>query len=345
MNSSGAPYRIIVADGDGARRALVASLCEADPQIIVVGQAGDGDEAARLTIRLRPVLVLMEASLTGPDGEGGIHRIMADAPTPIVVLVHGTSPRDRSAGERAVRGGALRVIPCPQDLRGTTVGDVWAQHLRSMVKALSQVKVVRRRVAIAPQDRPAVLEIVGIAASTGGPAALGQLLRLLPEDFPVPMVVVQHIAEGFLPGLVSWLDGQLPFDVVTAVHGTRLHPGTVCLATDGQHLEVDTRGRAVLTAAPPVAGYRPSATVLFRSLAASFGRAAAGVILTGMGTDGLDGLRELQRAGGRVLAQDESSSVVNGMPGAVVEAGLAHVVGSIADLAADLAAATDRSVS
>ena len=345
--------RVLIADPCTATRSLLVALCRHDPGIGVVGEAVNGAQAAELARLLRPSLVLMDIGMPGLDGVECTKLIMRESPTPIIVLTNSTSARDVEAGLRAVRHGALTVLPkpsVPESARASAAqaganghdltAEKAARHLVSMVKALSDVKVVRRRSdrpdAVSVHDPSAQLHIIGIAASTGGPPALARLLQELPADLPVPVVVVQHIVEGFLPGLVAWLGADVPFRVVEATDGAHLVPGTVYLAGDGHHLEVDAQLRAHLTGAPPVAGFRPSATVLFASMARTLGPAAIGVVLTGMGTDGLEGLRQLRSAGGRVLAQDQQTSVVNGMPGAVVTAGLAHVVGPVTRLAADL---------
>jgi two-component system chemotaxis response regulator CheB len=347
-----APVRVLIADPCTATRGRLVALCGHDPGISVVGEAVNGAQTAELARLLRPSLVLMDVGMPGLDGVECTKLIMRESPTPIIVLTNSSSARDVEAGLRAVRHGALTVLPkpsAPTTLPSTApgrptqhdvAGEQDGRHLVSMVKALSDVKVVRRRSdrpAKTPSDEPSPrLQIIGIAASTGGPPALARLLQELPADLPVPVVVVQHIVEGFLPGLVAWLGADVPFRVAVAADGQHLVPGTVYLAGDGRHLVVDAQLRAHLTSAPPIAGFRPSATVLFASMARALGPAAMGVVLTGMGTDGLEGLRELRSAGGRVLAQDQQSAVVNGMPGAVVAAGLAHVVGPVPRLATDL---------
>ncbi|NPC84024.1 chemotaxis protein CheB, partial [Pyxidicoccus fallax] len=183
--------------------------------------------------------------------------------------------------------------------------------------------------------RPAV---VALAASTGGPAALFRVLSELPADFPVPLLVVQHIALGFSQGFATWLRTAGPLPVKVAEDGEPLLPGRVYLAPDDKHLGVLPEGRAEVSRAAPVQGFRPSATWLFRSVARVHGPRALAGILTGMGQDGLEGVRELRGAGGYVLAQDEASSIVYGMPGVVVGAGLAHEVVALPSIASRLLA-------
>lgn len=333
------PVRVLIADDSSTARKLLVALCERDPGIVVVGEASDGEEAIRLTIQLRPSLVLMDVHMPGVNGLEATKQIMRDHPTPIVMVTAGTSPRDVEAGLSAVRFGALTVLPKPAG-PGLDGSREDAARLTSIVKALADVKVIRRRVGRDARERSQAVSasrVVAVAASTGGPPALCQFLQHLPTDLPVPVVVVQHIVEGFLPGLVTWLRSEVPFHVVEATHGARLEAGTVYLAPDDRHLEVDPGLRVRLTDAQPTAGFRPSATVLFTSLARNLGSHATAVVLTGMGQDGLEGARQMRNAGGRVLVQDEPTSVVYGMPRAVAEAGIADVQAPVDQLAADIA--------
>ncbi|MFN7144208.1 MAG: CheB methylesterase domain-containing protein, partial [Myxococcota bacterium] len=175
--------------------------------------------------------------------------------------------------------------------------------------------------------------VVAIAASTGGPAAIARVLAPLPQRFDLPILLVQHMTEGFLEGFARHLDETVALRVKLAEDGERLAAGTVYVAPDGHHLGVRA-ARVALSAAPPLDGFRPSGSWLFRSVAEAYGPGAFGVILTGMGTDGVEGLRALRAAGGRALAQDESTCVVYGMPKAAVEAGVVEAALPIADLAA-----------
>lgn len=327
--------RVVVADDSAVARELLVSLCERDPDIAVVGEARDGVQAVWLTARLRPSLVLMDVHMPGMDGLEATKTIMRDTPTPIIMVTAGAASHDVEAALAAVQVGALTLLPKPV-APGVVGFEQSARRLTDMVKALSDVKVVRRRIG-GHRERPAPAtstQILGVAASTGGPPALARFLQHLPVDLPVPVVVVQHIVSGFLPGLADWLRSEVPFHITVATPEQTLQAGTVYLAGDSRHLEVTTDLRARLTDGAPVAGFRPSASVLFGSLARSVGRGATAVVLTGMGSDGLDGARAVRAAGGRVLVQDEASAVVYGMPKVVTDAGLAHFVGPVEELAA-----------
>jgi two-component system chemotaxis response regulator CheB len=280
----------------------------------------------------------MDVQMPVMNGIEATKHIMREQPTPIILVTAGTSPSDVEAALSGLRFGALTVLPKPV-APGVDGSDPGAARMLSLAKALADVKVIRRRDrGTVPSPRPVSREsaVVAVAASTGGPPALAAFLQGLPPDLPAPVLVVQHIVEGFLPGLATWLRSEVPFHVTPAEHGQELLPGTVYLAPDGRHLEVDSQIRARLTTSTPVSGFMPSATVLFRSLARSVGPAATAVVLTGMGRDGCEGARELHAAGGRILTQDEATSVVYGMPRAVADAGIAHLQGTVEDLAADI---------
>ena len=332
------PVRALVVDDSTTARALLVAMLERDDEIEVVGEAADGAAAVTMVATLRPSVVVMDIEMPGIDGFEATKRIMIDAPTPIVIVTAHHDPRDVAVTMQAMQMGALTVLPKPD---GPEDFERRATELASLVKALADVKVVRRRFA-GPPEPPRVspggnLEMIAVGASTGGPAALHRFLGALPTDLGAPVVVVQHIAGGFVPGLVRWLGGAARLPVMLAEDGARLEPGAVHIAPDGFHLEVTSTGRAALTTSPPVGGFRPSVSTLFTSVAKAFGRRAAAVVLTGMGSDGLDGTRAVRARHGLVLAQDERTSTVFGMPKVVIGAGLADVVGPVEDLAAALA--------
>ena len=179
--------------------------------------------------------------------------------------------------------------------------------------------------------------IIGVAASTGGPSALAHILKPLPPSFPAPILVVQHITEGFAPALAAWLDGETALKVVVARQGERPTAGGVWLAPDDYHLQISRAGVIELQQGAPYKGLRPSANHLFRSLAAVYGRRALGIVLTGMGDDGAEGLSVLRQAGGLAIAQDEESCVVYGMPREAVSRRAVDRVLSLDQIAALLA--------
>lgn len=337
------PVRVLLVDDSPTARALLRQLCTDEPRLTVVGEATDGHQAVEQAARLRPSIVVMDVEMPVLDGIEATRQIMTQTPTPILIVTAHYDAADVAFSLRAVQAGALSVLPKPTGPGAPTFRQDAQQFVRT-VKALAGVRPVRRYLnggrRAAPPAAPvdtgtpaAPLRVIGVAASTGGPAALYRLLELLPPRLGVPVLVVQHIADGFAPGLSTWLAGATALPVRLGQHDEPLVPGHIYVAPDRCHLQATRSGRVALSEQPPVAGFRPSASVLLGSLADAYGAAAAGVVLTGMGSDGLDGARALRRAGAPVLAQDADSSVVFGMPRAVTEAGLATSVGTVEQLA------------
>lgn len=335
--------RVLVADDSPTARALLVQILSSDPEIRVVGEARNGVEAVEMTRRIKPDLVTMDVHMPQMDGLEATREIMATAPTPIVIVTGSTQAREVESSMATLRLGALDVLvkPPSPDAPGFEAA---ARDLVAMVKAMAQVKVVRHwrpsspAVPKAPPSRPTApgrvragsepshRQVVAVATSTGGPGALHKLLLGLPPDFGFPIVAVQHITPGFTAGLAAWLGSVCPVRVKVAQEGEVLRPGTAYLAPDDCHLGVSIRGAVALSDAPPVGGFRPSGTFLFESVARAYGGTAVAVILTGMGDDGVEGLRAVRRAGGLIVAQDEATSVIFGMPGAAIAAGLADAV-------------------
>lgn len=326
--------RVLVADDSSTVRTLITTILRADPAIEVVGEAINGRQAVELVAKLRPHVVTMDVNMPVLDGLDATKEIMATTPTPIVIVSSAARDPDVGLSLAAMGAGALLVLPPPRDPRDPAFEANRAEFV-SMIRAMADVKVVRHRIRplqpVEPVPVPhpgraaAPIEILAIAASTGGPAALQRLLIELPRDFPVPTVVVQHIATGFVEGLCLWLNATCRLRVKVAEHGEALRPRMVYLAPDSRHLCIE-HGVARLRDDAPIGGFRPSANYLFETAARSHGAGVAALILTGMGNDGVQGLRAVDRAGGHIVAQDEATSVVFGMPGEAIRAGLPDAV-------------------
>jgi two-component system chemotaxis response regulator CheB len=331
MNSM---IRVLIADDSPTARALLVAILSSDPDIQVVGEACNGAEAVELTRKLRPDVITMDLRMPVMDGFEATKEIMIAVPTPIVIVTASFEAREMDVTMNALRAGAVAAVQKPPG-SGAPAFDEAVRELLTTVKAMALVKVVRHwRPAQATGPVPARSaarsgargKVVAIATSTGGPAALHHLLSKLPAGFPAPILVVQHITSGFTAGLAHWLNQVSAFHVKIAQEGETLAPGTVYLAPDSCHLGVTSRHRIALSNAPPVGGFRPSGTFLFESVAQTFGPATVAVILTGMGEDGVEGLRAVHQAGGTIIAQDEKTSVVFGMPAAAIAAGLTDLV-------------------
>jgi two-component system chemotaxis response regulator CheB len=323
-------------------------ILKEDREIEVVAEAADGHEAVALTAKCQPDVVVMDVMMPTMNGLEATRTIMAETPTPIVLVTASYDPEDSRSFD-ALQAGALVLLAKPPGPQASTFGQE-AAVFRMTVKLMAEVKLVRRRADRPPKPAPGpppastairgrAVEIVAIAASTGGPAALATILGALPATTPVPILVVQHITAGFHQGLVDWLGSVSRLDVRLAANGAPLRGGQVLVAPADSHLGVDARGRASLSADPPISGHRPSATYLFRSVAKRYGSGAVGTILTGMGDDGVAGLRTLKEAGGRVLAQDEATSVVYGMPREAAVLGVVDQVLPLGEVARALASA------
>lgn len=333
--------RVIVAENNVVVRALIVETLRMAPEIEVVGEAWSGAEVIEMTRRLQPGLVIMGAQLQKVDSLEATKEIMTGQPTPIVLVTHDANSQEADIVLSALEAGALAVVSVSSLAEPSTAQQDRDSFLTT-VKAMSQVKLVRRSRRVAVREPPshyplltheAPAQIVAIAASTGGPAAIEAILARLPANFPAPILIVQHIANNFIEGVASWLDRISPLTVKVAKDHEPLDAGTVYLGPDWYHLGVSNRSRIRLADEPPIGGFQPSATYLFESVAQSFGAGVLGVILTGMGQDGVDGLRTVRARGGRVIAQDEASSVVFGMPRAAIEAGIVTEVLPISKIA------------
>lgn len=330
------PIRVLIVDDSPTARALIAAVLRSAPGLEIAGEARDGNEAVVRAKALRPDVITMDFQMPEVDGFSATRRIMLEAPTPIVIVSGSLDVRDVVISMEAMRAGALAIVAKPPSPAAPEFERA-SRQFAATVRAMSQVKIVRRFSTSSPPaptplpPRPALVatekkKIIGIAASTGGPAALHRILSDLGGPPRVPVLVVQHIAIGFAEGLASWLATAVKMPVKLAYDHEPLLPGTVYLSPDQRHLAVGPDGCAEIVSAAPVHGFRPSANVLFESIAQRFGGSGAGVILTGMGEDGVEGLRKLGEAGGFVIAQDEESSAVFGMPRAAIDAGVVNAV-------------------
>ncbi|QEL16621.1 chemotaxis-specific protein-glutamate methyltransferase CheB [Limnoglobus roseus] len=324
--------RVMIVEDSRVVRELLRDLIGRDPRLEVVAAVESAEEALRVLADAAPDIISMDIRLPGMNGFEATRRIMSTRPTPIVVVSASVEADDLKISMNALRAGALAVVEKPVGLAHQQY-EVLSRRLCEQLVNMSQVRVIRQRFnrgvehttpALARPPQPStpgqVFRVLGVVASTGGPAALTQLVGGLPRGFPLPVVVVQHITPCFLVGFADWLGDVTGWPVRIASDGEVASPGVAYLPPADCHLRV-AGNRLEVAHDPPVCHQRPSGTVLFRSLARSAGRAGLGVLLTGMGEDGADGLRELRSAGGYTIAEDESTSVVYGMPAAAVRLG------------------------
>ncbi len=342
MTSGSGPRRVLICEDSLAYATALSRFLEGDEEIDVVGIAPTGEQAIADVERLEPDLLTLDMQLPGMNGLEVVKRLMGSNPLPIVILSSKVAKGSEQAAE-ALAAGALEVL-AKDMLRLDRPDDLWAQAMRSRLRRLSSMRVARppsaRRRKPAPSRAAAGIgsrsaQAIGIGASTGGPPVLETIIGGLPADLSAPVLVVQHMAPGFIEGFARWLDQKLSIEVRIAAQGDRATPG-IWFAPDGAHLLLTGSMRFVLDREPE-GPHRPSVDALLGSLARGVGNEAVGVVLTGMGRDGAAGAAEIRRAGGIVIAQDEASSVVYGMSRAVAEDG-ADLVASPTEIADALAA-------
>ena len=344
MTHRGGPVRVLIVDDSVVMRQLLSTLLAADPEIEVVGTAADPHIARERIKALNPDVVTLDVEMPHMDGITFLRKIMALRPTP-VVMISTLTQRGAETTLEALEIGAVDFIAKPTTDLANGLAEL-ATELQRKVKAAAAVRVGVRRVAPAanlprPQrPRRSTGRIVFIGASTGGVEALKALLVGLPADCP-PTLVTQHMPPRFTAGFAERLNRECPMTVSEAAAGDVIEPGHVYIAPGSHHLEIARAGSQFvcrLSDTPPVSGHRPSVDVLFRSAAHVVGKLAIGVILTGMGKDGAEGLLELRQSGAITLGQDEESSLIYGMPRAAFERGAVmkqHSLGHMADAILD----------
>lgn len=315
--------KVLVVEDSPVVREFLVHILNTDPDIRVVGTAHNGAEAQEAIMRLRPDVVTMDIHMPKLNGLDATRLIMETCPTPIVVVSGSSDPAVVATTFDAMEAGALAVLRRPAGI-GHPDHEATALELVQTVKLMSEVKVVRRwarsRTAPPRMERKAGhCRVVAIGASTGGPPVLQTILSQLPADFPMAILVVQHMTAGFIQGFVEWLGHTSRLPVHVAHHGEEIRAGHVYVAADESHMKAGRNGKIVLTREPPENGLRPSVSCLFRSVADVYGGDAVAGLLTGMGRDGADELKLLRDKGATTFAQDKASSVVHGMPGEAIK--------------------------
>jgi two-component system, chemotaxis family, protein-glutamate methylesterase/glutaminase len=344
--------RVLIVDDSGFFRRRISEILATDKRIEVVGMAADGMEAIRKVAELKPDVVTMDIEMPVLDGISAVRRIMATRPTPILMFSSLTSDGAKAALD-ALDAGAVDYLPkrledLSQDqaeaarilcARVRTIGlrGMAGRVVAPRVASVTSPAPVKSRLALPPRGS---CRIVLIGTSTGGPAALQQVLSKLPADYPVPLLLIQHMPGSFTPAFAERLNQLCAITVKEAAEGDVLRPGTALLAPGGRQMVVEDRRGSVLVHiidSEPGQNYRPCVDITFISAAKAYPGKALAVVMTGMGADGRDGARALKQSGSYIWAQDESSCVVYGMPMAVAEAGLVDQVLPLSDIGPSLA--------
>lgn len=367
--------RVLIVDDSAFMRKAIEIILQKDPEIKVVGHAGDGKEALDALERLDPDVITMDVEMPRMDGIAAVREIMSHKPKP-VLMISSVTKEGAETTLKALDAGAMDFISKPASRVSLDLVNL-EQEIRDKVKAVSKRRppllrpkpVPRPAVSAARSEpdpgskyglvtRPSIVspvpgqtavsmvvkkplgrtirDLVSIGVSTGGPPAVQKVLSALPADFPVPILIAQHMPAAFTAPFSRRLDNACEISVKEAVSGEQLKPGVAYVAPGGRHIRLEAKLSAmtvIVSEKPTEALYKPSANILHESVGKALGRRALGVQLTGMGSDGLEGIRVLKEKGGKALAQSDSTCVVYGMPKAIVDAGLADEIVDIGDMA------------
>ena len=319
--------KVLVVEDSAVQRAFLVHMLKSEPGFAVIGTARNGEEAIAFLNENDPDVITMDINMPKIDGFETTRRIMESKPKPVVIVTATTNPKAVATTFRAMEAGAVAVLPLPPGA-GHPEHEASRRELLQTVRLMSEVRVVKRW----PKERmpsaagvPAKdvsenrnIKVVAIGASTGGPPVIHTILSRLPRDLPVPILIVQHIAAGFVEGFVHWLAASTELPVRVARDGEPAEPGRIYGAPDHYHLGLSPHRVIRLSDAPPENGLRPSVSYLFRSLAAHSAESTLAILLTGMGKDGAAELLAIRDGGGTTIAQSAETCVVNGMPGEAV---------------------------
>lgn len=350
--------RVLVVDDSAYNRMAISQMCESDPAVQVVGTATDGVDAIAKTLRLAPDVITLDLEMPGMDGFTFLRWIMKEQPTPVLVI---SSRSDSRSVFRALELGAVDFLAKPESRISRSLEGV-RDELVAKIQAVLHLEMgkVRSSIELATQEAPAApppsaaaearregvpVEIIAIASSTGGPPALQAILTALPGDLGAGIIISQHMPQGFTRSFAERLDRLSPFSVSEAEEGDDLRPGRVLIAPGGSHLIVRKRGerlRVELRERASADKYVPSADRMMISAAEARAAGVLGVVLTGMGNDGSEGVRAIRRRGGQVLAESEESAVIFGMPQEAIRTGMVDKVLPLGKMAAEIADRTGR---
>ncbi len=345
------PIRILIVDDSSSVREILKGIFEQTEDMTVIGEAVNGIEAIDMAMTLKPDLITMDISMPKMGGHEAIEHIMASQAVPILVI---SSMDDAETSLKAISNGALDLFP---------KSDISSDEFIEKVRLVSKIKVIthlrssryaERKTIEAPAKKIAVPEfpqefnnpdqdrIIAIASSTGGPQTLVFLLSTITDKFPYPIVIAQHIAQGFTDGLVDVLGHSSLLKVKKGEYGERIEPGIVYVSPSSKHMFIDRNRKVDFFERQKSDIYFPSCNRLLSSVAEVYGRGSIGIILTGMGKDGVAGIRMIKEVGGKTIAQDEPTSIVFGMPKEAIDLGCIDRVASIQEIGAELLAMCDH---
>lgn len=332
VNRQSSIIKVLVVEDSPVAQEFLVHILSSDQKIQVIGTANDGEEAVEAVKHKKPNVITMDINMPKMNGLDATRRIMETYPVPIVIVSASQNIKEVENTFRAIEAGALACVSKPVGIRHPD-HKAKVKELVQTVKLMSEVQVVKRwpryqqaaaahampAHAVADIKIPAAINIIAIGASTGGPPVLQTLLAGLSRDCSVPILIVQHMAQGFTKGFAEWLSKSTGFPAHMAADGEHIHPGHAYIAPDDFHMKVENNNRIAFSKEKPENGLRPSVSYLFRSVARVFKQNAVGILLTGMGKDGSEELKLMREHGAVTIAQDRESSVVYGMPAEAVK--------------------------
>jgi two-component system, chemotaxis family, protein-glutamate methylesterase/glutaminase len=345
------PTKVLLVEDSLIALELLQRLLRSSPEVEVVGTARNGQEALELIPKVNPDVICTDLHMEPIDGLELTKQVMTRFPRPILVISNSVQEDDTKNIFGLLQAGAVDIFPKPTSGDYTEYEQV-KHRLIAKIKMLSQVSVKARSAAGTLGSIPdrtndaGTFRAIAIGASTGGPQAIHKIITSLPPNFPVPIICAQHIGDGFLAGLISWLKEDSQLNVKVAQIGETPAPGTVYFAPERAHLEFDAQGKFIYSNFVTATGTCPSIDTLFRSVARIYGRSSVGMLLTGMGTDGVVGMEAISAAAGKTIAQDEQSCLVFGMSKLAIAAGKVEHVMNLTEIAPFLVAniTVDRSI-
>jgi two-component system chemotaxis response regulator CheB len=324
--------KVLIVEDSPIVRELLIHILGSEPDINIIGTAGNGEEAIKFVSVKKPDVITMDVIMPVMDGLEATRKIMETQPVPIIIVSASWKALEVEKTFHAIEAGAVAIVEKPVGVGHPNYEQI-AQKLVQTVKLMSEIKVIRRW----PQSRrkkthifssrgtfsqiSSDIKVVAIGASTGGPAVIETILSRLPDNFQAPILIVQHIASGFIHGFVDWLNESSNLPVHLAKNDEPLLCGNVYVAPDGFQMKVENNGKILLTEDETENGLCPSVSYLFHSIADVFGKSAIGVLLTGMGKDGAEELNLMKEKGAITIAQDKESSIVHGMAGEAIKLG------------------------
>lgn len=347
--------KVLIVEDSLVVQELLVHILSTDPEIKVIGTANNGEEALEFLSSNTPDVITMDIIMPIMDGFETTRKIMETKPVPIVIVSENLNTNEAEKTFRALECGAVAVLKKPKGLGKPNFDNV-AKELVNVVKTMSEVKVVRRWSRSKPLEKSVIskistpikrasqkIELVAIGASTGGPPVLKTILSALPKEFPVPVLIVQHITVGFTEGFVDWLRQITSMKVQIAVNNDSVLAGNVYVAPDNHQMLINKNKKIILiNKKNDEKGHCPSVASMYSSVIENFGGNAIGVLLTGMGKDGAEELKLMKDAGSITIAQDKESSVVHGMPGEAIKLNAATHILSPEKIAATLNEITNK---